>query len=50
MPEKSPDIWVMLWSWVILHANTLTTAASAIIAVILRAFFVRKSHYCDTQF
>lgn len=42
MPEKSPDVWAILWSWVLLHANTLTTAASAIVAVILRAFFVRK--------
>ncbi|MGX2974472.1 phage holin, lambda family [Ursidibacter arcticus] len=42
MPEKNPDVWGALWSLILMHANTLTTAASAIIAVILRAFFVRK--------
>ncbi|HED4400527.1 TPA: phage holin, lambda family [Pasteurella multocida] len=42
MPEKNPDIWAMIWIWLQLHANTITTAGSAIIAVILRAFFVRK--------
>lgn len=42
MPEKTPDIWAMIWIWLQLNANTLTTAGSAIIAVILRAFFVRK--------
>lgn len=42
MPEKSPDVWAVLWSWVLLHSNTLITAASAIVTVILRAFFVRK--------
>lgn len=42
MPDKNPDILGLLWSWVMLNANTLTTAASAIVAVVLRAFFVRK--------
>ncbi|MGC6247178.1 phage holin, lambda family [Bisgaard Taxon 45] len=42
MPEKNPDIWAMIWSFVSLHANTITTAGSAIITVILRVFFIRK--------
>ncbi|HEH9721818.1 TPA: phage holin, lambda family, partial [Pasteurella multocida] len=36
MPEKNPDIWAMIWMWLQINANTLTTAGSAIIAVILR--------------
>ncbi|HDX1186381.1 phage holin, lambda family [Pasteurella multocida] len=42
MPEKNPDIWTVLWVWLQLNANTITTAGSAIIVVILRALFFRK--------
>ena len=44
MPEKSPDIWVMVWQWILvnLSLHSVQGATASIFMTLLRAGFMRK--------
>lgn len=42
MPEKSPDVWAIIWNFIMLNANTIQGVFSAIFVSVLRIGFMRK--------
>ncbi|MDC4235847.1 phage holin family protein [Pasteurella multocida] len=40
MPEKSPDVWAIIWNFIMLNANTIQGVFSAIFVSVLRIGFI----------
>lgn len=46
MPTKNPDVWAMIWNWIALHMNSVTSFILTFVIAFLRICYVGKERKC----